>query len=208
MGRLLALQKPTGGVRGIVTGEVFRRFVARNIDEQLACAVEVATSPFQYAFATEGGECVAHAVETCHRWHWRVPPHFPWGNAGWRMMMMMVPSIHQGEGGEQGDPLMPMLFALGQHQALRSLQHFLRSDERFFAYLDDIYVVCAPERVGVIHARLKVDLWEFARIQVHMGKTQVWNRGGHYPPGCTQDRTSTSIGPSRVHWEEGRGGPL
>ena len=55
-----------------------------------------------------------------------------------------------------------------------------------FAYLDDICVVCAPERVGVIHARLEVDLWEYARIQVHLGKTQVWNRGGHYPPGCTQ----------------------
>ena len=46
MGRSTALQKPTGGVRGIVTGEVFRRLVARNIAQQLACAVEVATSPF------------------------------------------------------------------------------------------------------------------------------------------------------------------
>ena len=101
--------------------------------------------------------------------------------------------IHQGEGGEQGDPLMPMLFALGQHQALRSVQHFLRSDERLFAYLDDIYVVCAPERVGVIHARIEVDLWEFARIQVHLGKTQVWNRGGHYPPGCTQLQAAAQV---------------
>ena len=70
--------------------------------------------------------------------------------------------IHQGEGGEQGDPLMPMLFELGKHQALRSVQHFLRSDERLFAHLDDIYVVCCPERVFVIQARIEVDLWEFA----------------------------------------------
>ena len=41
--------------------------------------------------------------------------------------------IHQGEGGEQGDPLMPILLALGQHEALRSVQHFLRSDELLFA---------------------------------------------------------------------------
>ena len=65
MGRLIALQKPTGGVRGIVTGEVFRRLVARSIAQQLACAVEVATSPFQYALSTKaGGECVAHAIQT------------------------------------------------------------------------------------------------------------------------------------------------
>ena len=88
---------------------------------------------------------------------------------------------------------MPMLFALGQHQALRSVQQFFRRDERLFAYLDDIYVVCAPERVGVIHARIEVDLWEFARIQVHLGKTQVWNRGGHYPPGCTQLQAAAQV---------------
>ena len=66
------------------------------------------------------------------------------------------------------------------NEALRSIQHFLRSDERLFAYLDDIYVVCAPERVGVIHARLEVDLWEFPRIQ----DSRLEQR--HYPPGCTQ----------------------
>ena len=31
-----------------------------------------------------------------------------------------VHDIHQGEGGEQGDPLMPLLFSLGQHPALDS----------------------------------------------------------------------------------------
>ena len=29
--------------------------------------------------------------------------------------------ISQGEGGEQGDPLMPLLFALGQHRALEAI---------------------------------------------------------------------------------------
>ena len=33
-----------------------------------------------------------------------------------------VRDIDQGEGGEQGDPLMPMLFSLGQHNALRAAQ--------------------------------------------------------------------------------------
>ena len=33
--------------------------------------------------------------------------------------------IPQGEGGEQGDPLMPMLFAMGQHRALEAVQRRL-----------------------------------------------------------------------------------
>ena len=34
-GRMTALQKPAGGVRGIVAGDVVRRFVARTITQQL-----------------------------------------------------------------------------------------------------------------------------------------------------------------------------
>ena len=58
-GRITALQKPDGGVRGIVVSEVFRRLVARTI-AQLTSAVEEATAPFQYALSTRAGcECVA-----------------------------------------------------------------------------------------------------------------------------------------------------
>ena len=38
--------------------------------------------------------------------------------------------IFQGEGGEQGDPLMPMLFSLGQHRALVAANAELREGER------------------------------------------------------------------------------
>ena len=31
-------------------------------------------------------------------------------------------AVHQGEGGEQGDPLMPLLFSLGQHAALNAVR--------------------------------------------------------------------------------------
>ena len=54
--------------------------------------------------------------------------------------------IPQGEGGEQGDPLMPLLFSLGMHPALVAAQRRLRPSERIFAFLDDICVVCLPER--------------------------------------------------------------
>ena len=38
-------------------------------------------------------------------------------------------------------PLLPMLFALGQHTALVAAQERLRGNELLFAYLDDVYAV-------------------------------------------------------------------
>ena len=71
---------------------------------------------------------------------------------------------------------MPMLYSLGQHEALLSVQDSLLPDEKLFAYLDDLYVVC-PERVVPIFKLFACALEEHARIQVHLGKIQVWNRG-------------------------------
>ena len=42
-------------------------------------------------------------------------------------------TINQGEGGEQGDPLMPQLFAVGQHLALVATQERLEANEWIFA---------------------------------------------------------------------------
>ena len=71
-----------------------------------------------------------------------------------------------------------MLHALGQHQALRSVQSQLLHDERLLAF-HDIYVVSQPERTVEIHDILREDLWDYSRIQIHAGKTQIWNRGTH-----------------------------
>ena len=60
--------------------------------------------------------------------------------------------ILQGEGGEQGD-LMPMFHSFGQHPALCAVQSKLRVEERLFAFLNDIYVVCSPERVSEIYKK-------------------------------------------------------
>ena len=78
---------------------------------------------------------------------------------------------------------MPMLYALGQHQALRSVQSHLSAGQSLFAFHDDIYTVSQAERVGVIHNLLRDELWHHSRIQIHAGKTQIWNRGGFEPPG-------------------------
>ena len=43
MGRVTALQKPNGSVRGIVASDVFRRLVARTMAHQLGPAIEFGT---------------------------------------------------------------------------------------------------------------------------------------------------------------------
>ena len=62
-----------------------------------------------------------------------------------------------------------------------AIQARLWEGERIFAFLDDIYVVCSPERVTDIYAIIQQELFAHARISVHHGKTQVWNRGGVVP---------------------------
>ena len=57
---------------------------------------------------------------------------------------------------------MPMLFCLAIHNALAAVKIHLVDGEHLFAFLDDIYVLCSPERI--------------AGIQWHEGKTRVWNR--------------------------------
>ena len=57
------LRKPSGGVRGIMVSDVFRRLVARTLDQQFAKKAEPATAPFQYALSTRACcECVSHAL--------------------------------------------------------------------------------------------------------------------------------------------------
>ena len=102
----------------------------------------------------------------------------------WQDDMDVVHEVHQGEGGEQGDALMPALFSLGQHNALVAVQQQLGHDERMFAFLDDIYVTSRPDRVVPIFNILRRELWTHARIQIHLGKTQIWNQAGVKPVGC------------------------
>ena len=219
LGRITALRKPSGGVRGIVVGDTFRRLVARTIAQQINPAVERATAPFQYAQTTRAGvECVAHVIQTLTDQDHAttvlsvdgvgafdlisrasmleglrameggdsVLPfvsqfYSSASTYNWVDDVGVVHDVVQGEGGEQGDPLMPALFALGQHRALVAVRERLLPDEHLLAFHDDVYIVCRPDRVVPIHALLRAQLWHHARIQIHQGKTQVWNRGGVEP---------------------------
>ena len=121
----------------------------------------------------------------------------------WEDEMGVTQSIPQGEGGEQRDPLMPMLFALGQHQALVQTQARLGNTEKVMAFLDDIVISTPePDRVTEAHTIVAEELWSHARIQVHFGKTQVWNRGGIEHEGMEDlTRAARRVKPDAVVWK-------
>ena len=100
----------------------------------------------------------------------------------WEDKLGETHQIPQGEGGEQGDPLMPMLFSLGQHPALEAAQSRLRDKAKFFAYLDDVVFVCRPDRVAEVKAVISEELRRHAHVDVHQGKTQVWLEQGRNRP--------------------------
>ena len=65
LGRLVALQKPNGGVRGLVVGDVLRRVVSRCIAQMFSSHIHTACSPQQFALSTRAGTgAVLHALTT------------------------------------------------------------------------------------------------------------------------------------------------
>ncbi len=87
-------------------------------------------------------------------------------------------------GGEQEDPLMPALFALAQHPALQEIQRHLQAGEALFAFLDDIYILCEPDRVSILFELAREAPFRYAHIEINMGKTRVWNAAGVEPLGA------------------------
>ena len=188
MARLTALQKPNNSIRGIATGNVFRRLVARTLARRYAKNIERAVAPFQYALSTRAGtDCVGHMFRAitdadpnativsvdgigaydhifraemlsklCHvpeaagmvpflRLSYGHPSEYLWSDDSGATHRIL-----QGDGGEQGDPLMPLLFSLGIHEALREVSEQLLPGEKLCAFLDDVYVVCQPERARAV----------------------------------------------------------
>ena len=175
LGRLVALQKPNGRVRGLVMSDVFRRLVARTLAQQCSTQFQAATAPHQYALATRaGGEGLARSVrvatemqpELCvlsvdgvgaydhiarqailqgiHddpglrpllpfvRQFYAAASEYLWYDAAGTCH-----PIHQHEGGEQGDPLMPGLYAVAVAPSLHDTYRALLPGEALLAYLDE-----------------------------------------------------------------------
>ena len=87
---------------------------------------------------------------------------------------------------------MPLLLSLGQHPAPEAVHRQLRPGELLLAFLDDIYIVCSPARVGMVHTLLENALWVHARIQVHAGKAISWREEPNWwwsMPECGEEAT-------------------
>ena len=169
--------------------------------QQLGDSVMAATAPFLYALSTRVG-CESHALQaiteldpnatvlsidgigaflsdqsgfrcfngcTMSR---RLPFVRLFGSPSkylWEDDSGTVHEIDQGEGGEQGHPMMPLLFF-------------------------DVWVVCAPDKVSEVYSTLQTELLRHARIRVHDGKTQGWNRGWVPLLGCDiLDRAARAV---------------
>ena len=100
----------------------------------------------------------------------------------WADDMGTMHHVDQGEGSEQGDALMPLLFSLGQHGALQAVQRQLAEGEWLFAFHDDVYVTTpSPDRVGPIHRILDTELYRHARIRIN-GEQNPSVEFGRHPP--------------------------
>ena len=201
LGRMVALRKPNGRVRGLVMGDTFRRLVARTLAQQFAASFDAACRPFQFALGTRAGtEAAARVVRAlCERdpratvvsidgvgaYDHVHRASMLGGLAGDNALAPLLPfarlfyaesstylwyddagmphSVVQAEGGEQGDPLMPALHALGQHSALHAASATLRA----------------------VAGVARVVLQEHAGIEVHLGKTRIWNAAGEEPAGTS-----------------------
>ena len=72
--------------------------------------------------------------------------------------------ICQHEGGEQGDPLMPLLFCLAIHNVLVEVRSQLLPGEHLFAFLDDICALTKPERTRDVYDLLAHNLFQYSGI--------------------------------------------
>ena len=84
------------------------------------------------------------AIKSCHKFVSSMAANR--GTSG-RMMRAWCTTFCKEKEREQGDPLMPLLFSLGIHDALQASQQSLGS-EHLLAFLDDVYVVTVPPRVA------------------------------------------------------------
>ena len=99
-------------------------------------------------------------------------------------------------------PPMPLLFSLGQHAALEAAHGRMRTGETLFAFLDDVYFVVKPDRVGDVYQVVEQELYKHSRIRIHTGKTQVWNSAGVRPEACdTLERIARTSVPDAQVWK-------
>ena len=228
-GRMTALRKPDGGVRGIVAGDVVRRLVSGTMSQQLGPATTMAaTAPHQFALSTRAGcDCVAHMLPGVTELNPGVTVTSIDGVSAYDMISRraMMDGLRRVDGGLATLPFVRMFygtlseylwedsdgmvhsiaqregFSVGQHHAVEVVNRSLRGDENVMAFLDDIYFCSEPNRVGVVYATIEEALQHHARISIHGGKTQVWNASGVRPPVCdVLEQIARTVNPTARVW--------
>ena len=196
--------------------------------QQLGPQVEAATAPYPYALSTRAGECVAHLIQGLCELNPNSTVMSIDGISAYDQISRaaMLDGLYTHCGGKaiprrrtfgktlkvwstpfckvkaaSGDPLMPLLYSLGQHGALEATQEELADGENLIAYLDIWVVSPVPDRVSHVYGSLQRNLFSHARIRVHGGKTQVWNRSGIRPAGCNAlERIAQTADPRARVW--------
>ena len=125
----------------------------------------------------------------------------------WEMGDGQIHRIQQGEGGEQGDPMIPLLYCLGQHGALEPAHSQFTRGERLPAFLDDTFIVASTAAgVGPAYGCVQDALRNHCGIQVHVVKTKIWNRAGNRIAICDAlERIAQTVNPRARVWR--RSGP-
>ena len=84
---------------------------------------------------------------------------------------------------------------------LRGATDHLREGEKIFAFLDDVSLVCTPDRVLEVFRIVENALWTHSKISVDCGKTHLWNRIGVTPTGSEElTRAAGEEHPQAVVW--------
>ena len=102
--------------------------------------------------------------------------------------------IRQAEGGEQGCPLMPALFALAQHDALVEADGQLLPDECILSFLDDLYIKTTSCRAATATTTVTEAVERRASIRTNLGKLQTWTSNGQQPPRFAPQTTESPKG--------------
>ncbi|CAE7878828.1 unnamed protein product [Symbiodinium sp. KB8] len=106
--------------------------VARTLAQQYSRHIDEATSPHQFALSTRAGaEALAHSLQLETDTDSSCTVLSVDGIGAFEIVSRhaMLSELPKGEGGEQGDPLMPALFALALAPAPRSFQEELHPGE-------------------------------------------------------------------------------
>ena len=205
LGRLVALQKPNGRVRGLVIGDLLRRLVARSLAQQFSQHIHQACSPHQYALSTRAGtEAVVHAITSATELDPNNTIVSVDGIGAYDTIARhsMLQALHAVPEAHRCLPFMRLFYAQPStyvwHDANGNAHRIIQAEggEQGDPLMPALYKPgnasmptwttstssSPPHRVETAYQILAHELQQHAHIQLNPAKTRVWNNSGHRPP--------------------------